>query len=173
MLSAGILSCIGFCVLSAFHPGSSRWKRNLATRSRHHSHHAAFHFGLPKWKQIWLPSTLVNQTKLPPRRARWRAAIWNRRRDLVARRGFHPRKVDGVPGNTEQYDSTLRSHVQKWHNSKVKYTLVNCRFLTAQDLRHVCTSNIRDTSSSSGGSVSNVTITPSTIDATNPQISGS
>ena len=55
---------------------------------------------LPRWKRIWLPGTLLTQTKLPPRQARWRAANWNRRRDLVARRGFHPRRVDGVPGNT-------------------------------------------------------------------------
>ncbi len=58
--------------------------------------------------------------------------MWNRRRDLVARRGFHPRKVDGVPGNTEQSYPTLRNHEQKWHNSKAMYTLVNSRFLTAQ-----------------------------------------
>jgi hypothetical protein len=73
MLSAGIRLCIGLCVLSDFHPGSSRWKR------------------------ICLLGTLLNQTKLPPRRARRRAAMWNRRRDLVARPCYHPRKVDGVP----------------------------------------------------------------------------
>ena len=51
---------------------------------------------------------------------------------LVARRGFHPRKVDGVPGNTRQSYPTLRNDEQKWHNSKVKYTLDNSKFLTAQ-----------------------------------------
>ena len=51
---------------------------------------------------------------------------------LVARRGFHPRKVDGVPGNTRQSYPTLRNDEQKWHNSKVKYTLDNNKFLTAQ-----------------------------------------
>ncbi len=64
----------------AFHPGSSKWKPNLETRSRRDSHHAAFHSGLPRWKRIWLPSTLLSQTMLPPRQARWRAAMWNRRR---------------------------------------------------------------------------------------------
>ena len=62
---------------AAFHLGSPRWKPNLSTRSRHHSSHAAFHTGSPRWERIWLPGTLLNQTKLPPRRARWRAANWN------------------------------------------------------------------------------------------------
>ena len=116
----------------AFHRGSSRWKPNLETRSGRDSHHAAFHSGLPRWKRTWLPGTFLNQTMLPPRQARWRAAMWNRRRDLVARRGFHPRKVDGVPGNTRHSYPTLRNDEQKWHNSKVKYTLNNSKFLTAQ-----------------------------------------
>ena len=34
-------------VFSAFHLGSSRWKPNLATRSRHHFDHAAFHWACP------------------------------------------------------------------------------------------------------------------------------
>ena len=54
-------------VFSAFHPGSSGWEPDLATRSPHHSHQAAFHPGLPRWKRIWLPGTLLTQTKLPPR----------------------------------------------------------------------------------------------------------
>ena len=87
---------------SAFRPGSPRWKQNLATRPQHHSHHAAFHPGSPRWKRIWLRGTLLTQTTLPPRRARWRAAIWNGGRDLVAKRGFHPRKVDGEPGDSQR-----------------------------------------------------------------------
>ena len=120
------------CVLSAFHRGSSRWKPNLVTRLPHHSHHAAFHSGSPRWKRIWLPGTLLNQTKLPPRQARWRAAMWNKRRDLVAKRGFHPRKVDGVPGTMKQSYPTLRNDEQKWHNSKGRFTPVNSEFLTGQ-----------------------------------------
>ncbi len=105
-------------VLSAFHLGSSRWKPNLVTRLRHHSCNAAFHSGSSRWKRIWLLGTLLNQTKLPPSQARWRAEIWNTRRDLVAKLGFHPRKVDGVPGNTKQSYAKLRNDEQKWHNSK-------------------------------------------------------
>jgi hypothetical protein len=59
--------------------------------------------------------------------------MWNRRRNLVAIRGFHPRKVDGVPGNAKKSQSTRRNDEQKWHNSKGKSTLVNSKFLTAQD----------------------------------------
>ena len=52
---------------------------------------------------LWLAQVEANlvarqflkQTKPPPRQARWRAAMWFRDPDLVARRGFHPRKVDG------------------------------------------------------------------------------
>ena len=33
-----------------------------------------FPLGLPRWKRIWLPGTLLTQTKRPPRQARWRAS---------------------------------------------------------------------------------------------------
>ena len=104
-------------VFSAFHLGSSRWKPNLATRSRHYFDHAAFHLACPGGSESGCrarcsPKRSVHRDKLGGVQA-----IWNRRRDLVARRGFHPRKVDGVPGNMKQSYMTHSKDEQKWHNS--------------------------------------------------------